>query len=380
MGLEWIKRAPKDTQIDHTMYDTKYLNAESQPRTTLENKPLLDPKGNVVDGLYVAWVTLDNPKQYNSYTMEMLHATAAAFDKASHDPSVVAVIFTGSGAHGFCTGGNVPEYSEYYVQRPLACQEYMSVYWRAFDAVWTSMKPFIRLCNGMSIGGGEEIGGVCDLTIASDCATFGQVGPAHGSTAMGGAVQFKAIEMTMQDAMWNAISCEQWSAYKMLRKSYIHSAVPVLKDGDNFVKNPTIITDKYVDNGDIVYGEFKTGAEGKDARAKLKELPRDRTLLDKAAMDMAWKFANLYPQQLGNSFQMIRATKKVAWERTKAETIMWWAANAQAYGELDMGMTAFHTKNLTGTTDCDVIKLRQMISDGHPYDAEMYEEVMPTPK
>ena len=129
MALDWIKRAPKDTDINHQMYDEKYLNAPEQPRTTYELKPVVDPKGNEVDGLFVAWITLDNPKQYNSYTLEMLHATAAAFDKASHDPSVVCVVFTGAGAHGFCTGGNVPEYSEYYVQRPIACQAYMSVYW-----------------------------------------------------------------------------------------------------------------------------------------------------------------------------------------------------------------------------------------------------------
>jgi len=380
MGIEWIPRAPKDQKLDHQMYDEKNLHFSEPPRVTYELKPIIDPKGKEVDGLYVAWITLDNEKQYNSYTREMLQATAAAFDKASHDPSVVCVVLTGAGTRAFCTGGNVPEYSEYYVMRPVDCQEYMSIYWRAFDAVWTSPKPFIRVCNGMSIGGGEEIGGVCDLTIASDAATLGQVGPLHGSTAMGGACQFKPIEMTMQDAMWNAVSCEQWSAYKMLRKNYLHKVVPILKKDGEYIKNPAVITDKWVENGEIVYGEFKTGAEGKEAKAMLKELPRDRELLDKTAMDMAWTYANLMPQQVAMSYQMIRATKKTAWERTKAEIIMWWAANAQAFGEFDMGMSAFNTKNITGTTDVDIIKMRQMIAQGHPYDQEMFEAVLGKPK
>ncbi len=380
MALDWIPRAPKDQKVDHQMYDEKYLHKTEPPRVLYEKRPLLDPQGNQVPDLYVAWVTLDNEKQYNSYTGEMLHATAAAFDKGSHDPSVVCVILTGAGARAFCTGGNVPEYSEYYVMRPLDCQEYMSIYWRAFDAVWTSTKPFIRCCNGMSIGGGEEIGGVCDLTIASDCATFGQVGPLHGSTAMGGACQFKPIEMTMQDAMWNAVSCEQWSAYKMMRKNYVHKIVPVLKKDGKFIRNPAVITDKWVEDGEIVYGEFKGGEEAKEAKAMLKELPRDRSLLDKACMDVAWTFANLFPQQVAMSYQMIRATKKVAWERTKAEAIMWWAANASAYGEFDMGMSAFNTKRITGTTDVDIIKMRQMIAQGHPFDEEMFEAVLGKPQ
>jgi hypothetical protein len=88
----------------------------------------------------------------------------------------------------------------------------------------------------------------------------------------------------------------------------------------------------------------------------------------------------MYPQQVAMSFQMVRATKKTAWERTKAESVMWWAANAQAYGEFDMGMSAFNTKNVTGATDIDILKLRKMIAEGHPYDEEMFEAVMPKPK
>ena len=379
MGIEWVPRAPKDARWNHQMYDERNIGGDAPPRTTYEKKPLLDQDGKEVDGLYVAWITLDNEKQYNSYTLEMLHGAAACFDKASHDSEVVCTVLTGAGSRAFCTGGNVPEYSEYYVMRPADCQEYMSVYWRAFDAVWTSPKPLIRCANGMSIGGGEEIGGVCDLTISSDCATFGQVGPLHGSTAMGGACQFKPVDMTLQDAFWNAISCEQWSAYKMFRKNYLYKIVPILKDGDKIVKNPEVVTDKWVEDGEIVYGEFKAPAERKEAKAYAKTLTRDRSMLDKACMDMAWTFAKLMPQQVAMSFQMIRAWKKTSWERTKAESIMWWAANAQAFGELDMGMSAFNTKNITGSTDVDVIKLRQMIAKGHAYDQEMFEAVMPKP-
>ena len=385
MALEWIPRAPKDKILDFTIGDESLFGVEA-PCTMYEKKPLLDPDGKPVEGLYVAWVTLNNPRAFNSYTLDMLKATAVAFDKASNDKSVVAVVFTAAGDRALCTGGNVPEYAEYFVGRPFDCQAYMTVYWHVFDCMWNMPKPLIRRANGLSIGGGEEISGCCDLTIASDVAAFGQVGPLHGSTAMGGACQFKSVVMTMEDAMWNAVSCEQWSAYKMHRKNYIHKVVPVLKQDGEFIRNPLVISDKWVENGEIVYGEFKTKERGyseeeiKQAQELVRNLPRDLSLLDEAVNDMVWTFANLYPQQVAMSFAILRTQKKIAYERTKAEVIWWWAANASIYGEFDMGMTTFHTRKITGKDNIDILKYRQMLAKGYPIDAELFEALMPKPK
>jgi len=382
MALDWIPRAPKESRMDFSIAREDLLQLAAPPRTVLEKRPLINPQTKEpVEGLYVAYVILDNEKQGNSYNLDMLAGAACAFNKASHDPSVVAVVLTGAGDRFFCTGGNVPEYSEYMIGRPMDCQEYMQVYWDAFNAVWTSSKPFIRRVQGMSIGGGEEISGCCDLTIASDTASFGQVGPKHGSTAMGGAVQFKSVTMTIEDAVWNTVGCaEQMSAYKMLRKNYIHRVEPVLKQDGKFVRNPEVITDKWVEDGQIVYGEYKTGDELKEAKALAKSLERDTSRLDQAVDEVVWTFANLYPQQVAVSLSMLRAEKKLAYERTKAEIIWWWAANAQMYGEFDMGMTGFNTAKMTGTRDADIIKLRQLLAKGRRYDAELFEEVMPKPK
>lgn len=385
MALQWIPRAPKDKRLDFTIGDESLLGMEA-PCTMYEKKPLLDPKGKPVEGLYVAWVTLNNPKAYNSYTLTMLKATAVAFDEASHDKSVVAVVLTGAGDRALCTGGNVPEYAEYFVGRPFDCHSYMTVYWHVFDAVWNSPKPFIRRANGLSIGGGEEISGCCDLTISSDLAAFGQVGPLHGSVAMGGACQFKSVVMTTEDAFWNAISCEQWSAYKMYRKNYIYKVVPVLKQDGKFIRNPLVITDKYVEDGDIVYGEFKTKERGyseeeiKKAQELVNTLPRDLSLLDKASMDMAWTFANLYPGCVAQSLAMIRTQKRVAYDRDKSHIIWWWAQNALPGGEFDMGMTTFHTRKMTGKDNIDILKYRRLLAEGRPIDEELFEALMPKPK
>lgn len=380
-AFDWIPRDPKEKkkEVSHQIGDESLLGTEP-PCTMYEKKPLLDPDGNEVEGLYVSWVTLNNPAQFNSYNRDMVRGTAVAFDKAVNDDSVVAVIFTGAGDKAFCTGGNVDEYTKYYAHRPLDCRNYMHPYWHVFESVWNSAKPFIRRANGISVAGGEEIGGVCDLTIASDLATFGQIGPQHGSVPMGGACQFKPVEMTIQDAFWNCISCEQWSAYTMYRKNYIHKVVPVLKKDGKFIRNPLVITDKYVEDGEIVYGEFKTGEEAKKAKELVDTLPRDLSLLDKACMDIAWTFANLYPGCVGLALAMVRAVKKEIFDRTRAELPWWFAANAGPFGEYDMGMSSFYTRKITGEGNIDILKFRRMLAEGYPLGEELYGAVMPKPK
>jgi len=62
-----------------------------------------------------------------------------------------------------------------------------------------------------------------------------------------------------EDAMWNCVSCEMWSAYKMKAKHPDSKCAPVSQDEKGELgPKPQVITDKYVDNGEVVYGEFKT--------------------------------------------------------------------------------------------------------------------------
>jgi len=116
MALEWM---PRDHGLkDHQLHPETHWGT-TPPCTMYEKRPLKDPNGNVVEGLYVAWIILNNPAQYNSYTTEMVKGVIAGFENASTDRSVVAVVFTGVGPYAFCTGGNTKEYSEYYSMRPM---------------------------------------------------------------------------------------------------------------------------------------------------------------------------------------------------------------------------------------------------------------------
>lgn len=374
MSLDWI---PREGGVkDHNLWGMEHFGTTA-PCTMYEEKPILDQSGKPVDGLYSAWITLNNPAQYNSYTTEMVKGVIAGFHRAQEQRNVVAVVFTGTGTDAFCTGGNTKEYSEYYSQKPTEYGEYMTLFNAMVDSILLCQKPVIRRVNGMSVAGGQEIGGACDLGVAADTAIFGQAGPRHGSAPVGGSSDFLPWALTIEDAMWNCISCEMWSAYKMLRKNYISKVVPVLKHGDKFIRNPRVITDKWIDDGEIVYGENATGEQAQKAKEIIKECTYDFSLVDAEINKVLWTFTNLFPHCLMKSIAGVRQKKKYFWDLNKNDHLFWLGTNMSS--EAFLGFTAFNTKKITGKDTIDFIKYRKMIAEGHLVDDEMFEAVLGQP-
>jgi 6-oxo-cyclohex-1-ene-carbonyl-CoA hydrolase len=377
-GLEWLPR--EDGIKDHALHSDMHFGTEA-PCTVYEKRPLIDPKtGKVVDGLFTAWIRLNNPKQFNSYTTEMVKGVIAGFENASLDRSVVAAVFTGTGPYAFCTGGNTKEYSEYYSMRPDEYGQYMELFNHMVDSILACKKPVICRVNGMRVAGGQEIGMACDLAVSSDLAIYGQAGPRHGSAPVGGASDFLPWYLGIEDAMWNCVSCEMWSAYKMKAKNLISKVVPVLKVDGKWVRNPQIITETYVQDGEIVYGENKTGDEAKSARefVKLHQPNADFELLDKEVDKMVWTFANLFPGCLIESIDSVRQKKKFFWDTMKNAHRHWLAANMG--GEAFLGFGAFNSKKITGKDTIDFIKFRQDIATCKTWDMEVFSEVLGKPQ
>jgi len=376
MGIEWM---PRDDEVkDHGLQGEQFWGDwDSAPCTVYEEKPVKDNEGREVKGLYTAWITLNNPKQYNSYTTEMVKGVIAGFNRASGDRSVVAAVFTGAGDKAFCTGGNTKEYSEYYSRRPNEYGEYMDLFNGMVDAILNCKKPTICRVNGMRVAGGQEIGMACDLAVASDLAIFGQAGPRHGSAPDGGSSDFLPWFLSMEDAMWNCISCEMWSAYKMKLKNLISKVVPVMKADGKFTRNPLVITDRYIDDGEIVYGEFVSGEEAKKARQMIKETPTDFELLDGEVDKIVWTFTNLFPGCLIKSVDGIRAKKKFFWDQMKLPNRHWLAANMSV--EAFLGFGAFNTKKITGSDVIDFVRYRQLVAEGALMDEDVFEQVLGKP-
>lgn len=380
MGLEWMPR--EHGKKNHFRFTDQHWGKEA-PCVIYEKRPLKDLKGNEIKGLYVAWIILNNPAQYNSYTTEMVKGVIAGFENSSVDREVVGVVFTGVGPFAFCTGGNTKEYSEYYSKRPEEYGAYMELFNNMVDSILMCKKPVICRVNGMRVAGGQEIGTACDLTLASDLAIFGQAGPRHGSAPVGGASDFLPSYLSIEDAMWSCVSCEMWSAYKMWWKGLITKTFPVLKDENGkWVRNPQIITDKFIENGEIVYGEYKTGDEFKKARGWVQEKQKnnqvDFSLLDAEIDRVMWQFANLFPGCLMKSIDGIRQKKKFFWDTMKNDHRHWLAANMM--GEAFLGFGAFNTKKITGVDTIDFIKYRQLIAEGALVDDNFMEQVMGKPQ
>lgn len=374
MSIDWLLR--DNEKKNHLLWGDDHFGTEP-PCTMYEKKPVLDAAGNEVKGLYTAWITLNNPAQYNSYTTEMVKGVIAGFQNASLDRSVGTVVFTAVGDRSFCTGGNTKEYAEYYSGKPNEYGEYMDLFNGMVDAILMCKKPTLCRVNGMRVAGGQEIGMACDIAISSDTAIYGQAGPRHGSAPDGGSSDFLPWFLSIEDAIWNCVSCELWSAYKMKRLGLITKVVPVIKQDGEFIRNPSVIIDKYVDDGEIVYGEFVRGEEGKKAREFLKTATIDFELLDRAVNEVIWKFTNLFPGCLIKSLDSVRAKKKFFWDMQKNYNRHWLSVNMMT--EAYLGFNAFNTKKITGKDVIDFVKYRQLIAEGRDVDEAFMEAVLATP-
>jgi 6-oxo-cyclohex-1-ene-carbonyl-CoA hydrolase len=373
--LSWL---PRESGIkDHYLWGDEHFS-DKAPGVIFEKKPILDPQGNPINDLYSAWITLNNPRQYNSYTTGMVKGVIAGFQRASADPSVVAAVFTAAGDKAFCTGGNTKEYAEYYSGRPQEYGAYMDLFNAMVDSILNCKKPTICRVNGMRVAGGQEIGMACDTAIASDLAIFGQAGPRHGSAPDGGSSDFLPWMLPMELAMWNCVSCEMWSAYKMKHLGLISKCVPVIKDNGSWVRNPAVITDKYIDDGEIVYGEFKGGEAAKKAREFVKSTATNFELLDAEVNKILWTYTNLFPGCLIKSVEGIRLKKRFFWDQAKTINRHWLAVNMNA--EAYLGFNAFNTKKITGSDVIDFIEFRRRQAQGAAFDVEFMAAVLGKPQ
>jgi 6-oxo-cyclohex-1-ene-carbonyl-CoA hydrolase len=373
--LNWL---PRESGLkNHYLWGEEYFSDQA-PGVIFEKKPILDPDGKPLEDLYSAWITLNNPKQYNSYTTDMVKGVIAGFQRASADNSVVAAVFTAMGDKAFCTGGNTKEYAEYYSGRPNEYGNYMDLFNGMVDSIMNCKKPTICRVNGMRVAGGQEIGMACDIAVSSDLAIFGQAGPRHGSAPDGGSSDFLPWMLPIELAMWNCISCELWSAYKMKYLGLISKCVPVIKDNGNWVRNPAVIVDTWVDDGEIVYGEFKTGDAAKKARDYVKSVETDFELLDAEVNKILWTYTNLFPGCLVKSVEGIRLKKKFFWDQAKVINRHWLAANMN--NEAYLGFNAFNTKKITGRDTIDFIEYRRRMARGDAFDLEFMVAVQGKPK
>jgi 6-oxocyclohex-1-ene-carbonyl-CoA hydrolase len=321
-------------------------------------------KGGEATGLHAAWITLDNPSQLNSYTTEMVKDVILAFRRASNDRSAVAVVFTGAGTRAFCTGGNTVEYGSYYAGRPSEYLQYMRLFNDMVTSILTCDLPVICRANGMRIGGGQEIGMACDLTIASDLATFGQAGPRHGSAPDGGATDFLPLFVGVERAMASCTLCESWSALRAHRFGLVHEIVPVLEVDGRIVSNPLVTAD----------GDYLTGEAAERAKGVLKAGRTDLSPLDAAVDALVTKFLYTMPGCLSKTVQSIRKHKLAHWDQNRETNRAWLGLNMLT--EARAGFRAFNESD-GKNREVDFVALRRALAEGATWGDELVESIQP---
>jgi 6-oxo-cyclohex-1-ene-carbonyl-CoA hydrolase len=293
--------------------------------------------------------------------------------RASTDHGAVAVVFTGSGTRAFCTGGNTAEYAEYYAGRPEEYRQYMRLFNDMVSAILACDKPVLCRVNGMRIAGGQEIGMACDFSVAQDLAVFGQAGPRHGSAPDGGSTDFLPLFVGIDAAMESCTLCDHWSAYTAHRLGLLTRVVPALRADGAFVANPLVVTDRWLDAGRIVFGDFKRGAEREAGKRLLDSGTVDLDLLDREVQALVWKLANTMPGCLTKTIESVRKHKLEHWDRNRESNRAWLALNMMTEGRA--GFRAFHEGSKL-SREADFLLLRQRLAEGAVWSDALVEEVL----
>lgn len=345
-------------------------------KVIFEKRPAKLPDGTIAKGLYDAWIILNNPSQYNSYTTDIVKSVILAFRAASNMRDVNAVVFTAVGDKAFCTGGNTKEYAEYYAGRPHEYRQYMRLFNDMVSAILGCDKPVICRVNGMRIGGGQEIGMACDFSVAQDMARFGQAGPKHGSAAIGGSTDFLPVMIGCELAMNSGVLCESFTAQKALRVGILTDIVPGLKVDGEYVANPLVET-RYVTDawGRLMHGELKTGEELAKGKAMMKRGKMDLTALDAKVDELCGKLLMTFPDCTTKSVEELRKPKLNAWNMNKENARAWLGGNMMT--EANMGFRAFNEGNREVGREVDFALLRKELAEGARWTPDFIDSMMP---
>lgn len=171
-----------------------------------------------------ALVTLNRPERYNSFRGRTVDELIAAFKHAWADSRVSSVILTGAGDKAFCAGGDVKERAE--------TGTYGETEWGLFQiqqlhqTMRDMPKPVIAAVNGVAVGGGHVLHVLCDLSVASDTARFGQSGPRVGSfdAGFGSAYLARVVGEKRARQIWFLL--DLYDAHTAERWGLVNEVVP----------------------------------------------------------------------------------------------------------------------------------------------------------
>ncbi len=172
---------------------------------------------------HVAHITINRPEVYNAFRYRTVEELINSFQRAGWNADIGVVVLGGAGTKAFCTGGDQSDKDGGYegargtVGMPV---EELHATMRDIP------KPVIAKVRGYAIGGGNVLATISDLTIASDTAIFGQVGPKMGSVDPGFGTAYLSRVVGEKKAREIWYMCKRYSAQEALEMGLCNAVVP----------------------------------------------------------------------------------------------------------------------------------------------------------
>lgn len=173
----------------------------------------------------VVWLTINRPEVYNAFRAQTLEEMIDALRRADEEKSTNVLVLSGAGDKAFCTGGDQKVHlSEDGLYGPrgtvgLPIEEMHS-------ALRDLRKVSIAKVQGFAIGGGNVFATICDMTIASEKAVFGQVGPKVGSVDPGWGTAYLARVVGEKKAREMWFTCRRYTATEAALMGLVNKVVP----------------------------------------------------------------------------------------------------------------------------------------------------------
>lgn len=171
----------------------------------------------------IAKVTMNRPQVHNAFTPLTVNEMIDAFADARDDSSIGVIVLTGAGDKAFCSGGDqtVRGHGGYVGTDHIPRLNVLDLQ----RLIRTIPKPVIAMVNGYAIGGGHVLHVMCDLTIASDNAKFGQTGPKVGSFDAGYGAGLLAEMVGQKRAREIWYLCRQYTAEEAYEMGMVNKVV-----------------------------------------------------------------------------------------------------------------------------------------------------------
>ena len=170
----------------------------------------------------VVFITINRPDRYNAFRGKTVEELIDAFQRAGWNRDIGVIVLGGAGDKSFCTGGDQGAHDGQYDGRGtigLPIEELQTL-------IRDVPKPVIARVQGFAIGGGNVLATLCDLTIASERAQFGQVGPKVGSVDPGFGTAYLARVVGEKKAREIWYMCRRYTAVEAERMGLVNCVVP----------------------------------------------------------------------------------------------------------------------------------------------------------